>query len=194
MNIRFPWRIAFLWALTAGAALATDAAPQLPPVANPNPSPLVTQPAPPPVVAFEKLITFLPEPPAGWTAEKPSGSTNDIEVFKLSTASRTYQKGDDDDTPVTTVTILDAGGHQGYFDITTKAWQTDSQTPEGYDKAVEIDGMRGFEHSNIAAKSSSLSIVVGKRYFIQIDVTNQDPRELREWLKKIDLKKLAELK
>ena len=191
MNIRFLWRIAALLVLAAGAALANEAAPQLPPVESPTP---LARPTPPPVVPYEKLMAFLPEPPPGWTSEKPSGSTTDIDVVKLSTATRTYQKGDEDDSPVTTVTILDAGGHQGYFDITTKAWQTNSQSPEGYDKKIEIDGMRGFEHSNTVTKSSSLWLVVGKRYFVQIETSNQDPRELREWLKKIDLKKLAELR
>jgi len=183
--------IAAVWALSTVVGLANEAAPQPQPTGSPTPQVL---PTPPPVVPYEKLILFLPEPPADWTSEKPSGSTNDIEVFKLSTATRTYQKGDEDDSPVTTVSILDAGGHQGYFDITTKAWQTNNQTAEGYDKVVEINGMRGFEHSNTAARSSSLSVVVAKRFFIQIDVTNQDPKELREWLNKIDLKKLAELK
>lgn len=192
MKTCFPWSIATVLVLTTGLGLAKEAAPQLPaPIESPSP---VSQPTAPPVVAFEKLMAFLPEPPAGWTAEKPNGSTNDIEVFKLSTAARTYQKGEEDDSPVTTITILDAGGHQGYFDITTKAWQVNSQTPEGYDKPVQIDGMPGFEHSNIVSKSSSLWVVVGKRYFVQIEVSNQEPRELREWLKKIDLKKLAELR
>lgn len=191
MDIRFLWRTSTVLLLIAGAGFANEATPKPPVVETPAP---ISRPAAPPVVAFERLIAFLPEPPAGWTAEKPSGSTNDIEVFKLSNATRTYQKGDEDEPPVTTVTILDAGGHQGYFDITTKAWQTSSETPDGYDKPVEIDGMRGFEHSSISAKSSSLWVVVGNRYFVQIEVTNQEPRELREWLKKIDLKKLAELK
>lgn len=154
-------------------------------------TPLATAP---PVVPYEKLLPFLPATPAGWTAEKPSGSTTAIEVFNLSTATQTYEKGEEDNAPVVTVTIIDAGGHKGYFETTTGGWKVNAQTPEGYDKTVEIDGMPGYEHYSKAANSSSLSVIVAKRYFIQIDVTNQDPKELREWLKKIDLKKLAELK
>jgi len=191
MKTRFLWLAATGVILSTCAGIANETTVQLQVSSSPTPAP---RPTPPPVVPYEKLLVFLPEPPEGWTSEKPSGSTTDIEVFKLSTATRTYQKGDDDNVPVTTISILDAGGHQGYFDITTSGWKFSSATPDGYDKAVEINGMRGFEHSNTAAKSSSLCVVVAKRYFVQIEVTNQEPGELREWLKKIDLKKLGELR
>ena len=162
------------------------------PAAAVSPTPLV-RPTPLPVVPYEKLISFLPATPRGWTAEKPDGSTNEIEIFNLSTASQTYQNGSEDNAPVVTVTIIEAGGHKGYFEATTVLWKT-AETPEGYDKTVEIDGIPGYEHFNKFANSGSLAVVVAKRYFIQIEVTNLDPKELRTWLKKIDLKKLAELK
>jgi hypothetical protein len=158
------------------------------------PSAAAAHPTPLPVVAFEKLTPFLPPVPEGWTAENPSGSVTDVDVFRLSTVSRIYIKGEDQTASVTTVTLLDAGGHQGYFEATTGGWKFNSQTAEGYDKAVEIDGVPGYEHFNQTANSGSLSVIVAKRFFVQIDVTNQEPGALREWLKKIDLKKLAELK
>lgn len=152
------------------------------------------RPTPPAVVSFKKLMEFLPKTPTGWTAEKPSGSVTDVEVFNLSTATQTYQKGDDENALVATVTIIDAGGHQGYLDVTTNHWKQGATTAEGYDKPVEIDGMPGLEHTNTLTHSASLSVLVGKRYFVQIDLTNQDAKELREWLKRIDLKGLAELR
>ena len=36
--------------------------------------------------------------------------------------------------------------------------------------------------------------MIAKRYFLQIELQNQDPKELQEWLKRVDLKKLAEIK
>jgi len=146
------------------------------------------------VVPYEKLLPFLPEPPAGWVAENPSGSTTDVEVFYLSTATRTYQKGDDENASVATVTIIDAGGYKGYFETTTHSWKFTSNGPDGYDKAVEIDGIPGYEHFSKAANSSSLCVIVGKRFFVQIELIREDPKELRAWLKKLDLKKLAELR
>ncbi|MCX6968290.1 MAG: hypothetical protein NTZ46_11060 [Verrucomicrobia bacterium] len=175
-----------------GTAEALPTAPSLP-AANSTPQ-AQARPTPPGVVPYEKLIPFLPAAPAGWIAEKPSGSTDQIEVFNLTTVSQTYQKGEEDNAPVVTVTLIDAGGHQGYFESATVLWKTNAETPDGYDKAVEIDGMPGYEHYSKAANSSSLAVVAAKRYFIQIEVTNQDPKQLREWLKKIDVKKLGELK
>jgi len=112
----------------------------------------------------------------------------------MSTAQRSYHKGDDDNAPTASVTILDPANNQGYLNATTSAWQFKNETTEGYDKSVEIDGMKGFEHYSKAAKSSSLSVFVGDRFFVQIELTNADPKELRDWLAKIDRKKLEALK
>ena len=182
-------------AKTQAVAVASTPTPTKIPVPSPTTTPTpLPRPTPPPVVLYEKLLPFLPPTPAGWTAEKPSGSTNEIEVFNLSTATQTYQHGDEDSSPVVTVTLIDAGGHKGYFETTTGRWRINAETPDGYDKTVEIDGVPGYEHYSKEAKSGSLSVIVAQRYFVQIEVTNQDPKELREWLKKIDLKKLGELK
>ncbi|MDD5350490.1 MAG: hypothetical protein PHQ12_09800 [Chthoniobacteraceae bacterium] len=201
MKMRFLWAVALVSFSVAAWADGPQATPvDLKSIAvslgagTPAPTPAASRPAPPPVVPFEKLIPFLPAAPEGWTAEKPSGSVTDVEVFRLSTASRIYEKGDDQNAAVTTVTVLDAGGHQGYFDATTGGWKANSQTGDGYDKTVEIDGLPGFEHYSRTAQSGSLSVIVAKRFFVQIDVKNQEPAALREWLKKLDLKKLAELK
>ncbi len=208
MNMRFLWIVLLLPGVAAFAtpritqhnpseAVATPAAVATPTPVVPSPTPQApAQPLPtaPPVVPYEKLIPFLPATPPGWTAEKPTGSTDQIEVFNLSTASQTYQKGEEENAPVVTVTLIDAGGHKGYFDAATVLWKSRIETPEGYDKTAVIDGMPGYEHYSKAANSSSLSVVVAQRYFIQIEVTNQDPKELREWLRKIDVKKLGLLK
>ena len=36
--------------------------------------------------------------------------------------------------------------------------------------------------------------MVAKRYILQIEITAQEASELQEWLKRIDLKKIAEVK
>lgn len=173
-------------------SLAADSQPPslLLPAATPTPKPAPVVP----LVPFEKLIPFLPLPPEGWTSEAPQGSTTDTAELKISTAQRSYNKGDDQNAMTTSITIIDFAGNQAYFEATTAAWQLNVQTPEGYDKGVEIDGLRGFEHYTKTDNASSLAVVVSKRYFIQIELTHQDPKELREWLKKIDAKKLAEMK
>jgi hypothetical protein len=36
--------------------------------------------------------------------------------------------------------------------------------------------------------------MVAKRYFLEIELYGQDPKELQEWVKRVDLKKLAAVK
>jgi len=94
---------------------------------TPSPSP---RPKRLPVVSHKKLIPFLPKPPKGWSADPISASTNELEDLFLSTASRVYQKGDDENAPVAIVTIIDAGGHKGYFDALTSRWKDADQNEE----------------------------------------------------------------
>ena len=147
-----------------------------------------------PLVAFDQLIPFLPSAPAGWAAEPAQGTTTEIDDLKLSTAQRSYHMGDADEPPTASVTIIDFAKNQRYLDGITSVWQLKLETPDGYDKPVEIDGVRGFEHYAKAAQAGSLTAIVAGRFFIQVELTKRDPKELRDWFKRIDLKKLAALK
>ena len=104
------------------------------------------------------------------------------------------------------------------MEATTGVWKQSSETPEGYSKSVTIDGNPGFEAyekdretapQGSDAKSNSptptppasarhgnasLWVMVAKRYFVEIELQNQDPKELQEWIKRVDLKKLATIK
>ncbi len=36
--------------------------------------------------------------------------------------------------------------------------------------------------------------LIANRYFVEIELQNQDPKELQDWVKRLDLKKLAAIK
>jgi hypothetical protein len=146
------------------------------------------------VVNFSKLLPLLPDPPAGWSAEKAEGSTDDAGGFTLTTAHRDYKKGEADTAPIASISILDSAGNPDYVATTTAAWKESSSTPEGYAKPVTIDGNPGFETYENDSKRGALSVMVAKRYLVQIETQGQDPKELQDWVKRIDLKKLAEIK
>ena len=155
--------------------------------------------APPPpdapdVVDFSKLLPLLPEAPAGWAADKPEGSTADVGGFKLTNAHRDYRKGEGKDAPTGAISILDSVSNPDYVIATTAAWNLNSETAEGYSKSVTIEGNSGFEAYEKEQKHATLWVMVAKRYFVQIELTNVDPKELQEWIKRVDLKKLAEIK
>jgi hypothetical protein len=151
-------------------------------------------PKTPDVIHFSKLIPLLPAPPEGWIAEEPNGATSEAGGFKISTAGRSYRQGDSDDAPTASITILDSAASKEYQQATLAGWEFSNETTEGYDKAVNIDGMRGFEHYENETKSGMLWVLVANRYFVQIECSRLDPKELHAWLKRMDLKKLAALK
>ena len=146
------------------------------------------------VVDFKLLLPLLPEPPAGWKADPPEGSTEDLGEMKLTNVHRDYQKDEPGEPPTTAISILDSAANPEYVDATTSAWDADSSDVDGYSKKLNIEGMPGFETYENDGKHGSLWLLVAKRYFLQIETSGQDPKELQEWLKRVDVKKLAAIK
>ena len=161
----------------------------------------VAQPPPPgadisatEVVDFKKLLPLIPEPPAGWGADPAEGSTDDLGETKITTVHRDYSKGEGDNVPTTSISILDSVASPEYLESTIAGWNSNTSDADGYTKSINIDGMPGFETFETDGKHGTVWLVVAKRYILQIETTAQEPAELQEWLKRIDLKKLAEVK
>jgi hypothetical protein len=148
----------------------------------------------PEVVAPAKLLPLLPDAPAGWTTDKPEGSTDDAGGVKITTVHRDYKKGTADNAPTTSISILDSAANPDYVTSTTAAWKLSTSTPEGYTKALTIDGMPGFETFENEGKHGTLWLMVAKRYVLQIETQGQDSKDLQDWLKRVDVKKLADVK
>jgi hypothetical protein len=148
----------------------------------------------PDVVDYTKLLPILPEAPNGWAADKAEGSTSDVGGFEITNVHRDYHKGEGTDAPLVSINILDSAANPDYVTSTTGTWKSSSETPEGYSKTVTIDGNPGFEAYEREQKHASLWVMIAKRYFVQIELQKQDPKELQEWIKRIDLKKLETIK
>jgi hypothetical protein len=148
----------------------------------------------PDAVDYQKLLPILPEPPADWTADKPEGSTEDVGGFRITNVHRDYRKGEGEKAPSAAISILDSVANPDYVSATTEAWKSNSDTSEGYAKSVNINGKPGFETFEKDTKHAALWVMIADRYFVQVELQNQDPSELQEWIKRIDLKKLAAVK
>ncbi len=148
----------------------------------------------PDAIDYQKLLPILPDAPQGWTADKPEGSTEDVGGFRITNVHRDYRKGEGNDAPSAAISILDSVANPDYVSATTAAWNNNSETSEGYSKSVTIDGNPGFEAFEKEDKHATLWVMIANRYFLQIELQNQDPKELQEWAKRIDLKKLAAIK
>jgi hypothetical protein len=148
----------------------------------------------PDAVDYQKLLPILPESPQGWTADKPEGSTEDAGGFRITNVHRDYHKGEGENAWTAAISILDSAANPDYVSATTAAWNSNSETNEGYGKSVTIDGNPGFEAFEKESKHATLWVMIANRYFVQIELQNQDPKELQEWIKRVDLKKLAAIK
>jgi hypothetical protein len=146
------------------------------------------------VVDFAKLLPLLPNAPADWTADKAEGSTDDIGGTKITSVHRDYKKGEGETAPTTSISILDSAANPDYVTSTTAAWNMSTSSPEGYTKTLTIEGMPGFETFETEGKHGTLWLMVAKRYVLTIETQGQEAKELQEWLKRIDVKKLAEVK
>jgi hypothetical protein len=146
------------------------------------------------VVDFSKLLPILPNPPADWTADKAEGSTDDVGGTKITSVHRDYKKGDGDTAPTTSISILDSAANPDYVASTTAAWNMSTSTAEGYTKTLTIEGMPGFETFENEGKHGTLWLMVAKRYVLTIETQNQEAKDLQEWLKRVDVKKLSEIK
>src|SRR5207247_239242 len=140
----------------------------------------------PDAVDYQKLLPLLPEAPQGWTADKPEGSTEDVGGFRITNVHRDYRKGEGDNAPTAAVSILDSVANPDYVSATTAAWNNNSETSEGYSKSVTIDGNPGFEAFENEGKHATLWVMVANRYFLQIELQNQDAKELQGWVKSVD--------
>ena len=146
---------------------------------------------PVPPVSFRDLQALLPEP-AGWVREKPTGERMTAPV-NFAEASVRMMKGD----ATVTVKITDSALNQilvAPFAMFL-AGNYERETDRGYEKSIKIGDIPGFEKWDSGTKSGDLTVIVNKRFIVEVDgSTIDDPKVLREILEKTDLKKLAELK
>lgn len=137
---------------------------------------------------FQDLIATLPEPPADWEADDPTGSINSMGEFSLSEAGRSYRNGDQR----IQLKVMDWAHNQAMYLPFMMAAQFSQDSTEGYNKGIEIDGAPGREEFTYASQSGNLQVLHGKRFHISIDGNGIDPEALRDWLAKVDLQALPQ--
>lgn len=154
--------------------------------------------APPPpdapeVVDYQKLLPALPEAPSGWTADEAEGQT----AGGLTNVHRDYRKGEGDHVPIASLSIIDLASNAESVATTKAGWKLANESEDGYTKPVTIDGNPGsesYEKDEKGQKHSALRLLVADRYLLAIELQNVDPKELQDWIKRVDLKKLAAIK
>jgi len=142
-------------------------------------------------VSIQALLALLPEP-FDWQRERPTGERVTTPVA-FADASVRMMKGD----ATVTAKITDTGRNQALVEPFAAALAGDftRETEHGYEKSIAIGDARGVERWDSGTKTGNLSIVVARRFVVEIDGSTIDsPKVLHDILDKIDLKKLADLK
>ncbi|HEU4428057.1 MAG TPA: hypothetical protein VFT98_04850 [Myxococcota bacterium] len=146
-------------------------------------------------VNFKALIDFLPAAPSGWTAGEPNGSTTAMGDYKVTTVSNSYRSAASDGGAEQSVTaeITDGGFAEMVAAPFTMMSQFSSETTQGYQKGVTVEGQPGYEDWNTASRSSNLNVLVANRFLIHLSGSGLEPEALREWLAGMKIDELMEL-
>jgi hypothetical protein len=141
-----------------------------------------------------KLLPFLPDSVEGFVADKPHGSTSTAMGFQLTEVSRVYHKESEDREESVTVKLTDGAGNQFFTTAHAVVAESKTENTEGYEKGLKLDGFPAIERYTYESHDGTLTVFIGSRYLVQIDVDGLDSEELQAWWKKLDAKKLAALK
>jgi hypothetical protein len=156
-------------------------------------SPTTTaRPAPGSVKAIDinLLIPFLPNAPAGWTADMQNGMTKTSQEGSYTWA---FQKYSSRDEKRATVSIMDSayyavGGWEKWerqFDITTT---------DGYLKTGTVAGFPSRETYDKNSKSYGTMVGLNNRFMVSVTIDNGEKAELDLFLNSINFQGIAALK
>ena len=142
-------------------------------------------------IHFSKLIELLPKAPAGFTADgEPKGETTNAMGFKVSMAEQSFSA----EGKSLRVKITDGAFNAPLYIGVTMAAQFARESTEGYEKGVTYDGNPGLEKWRKNGGDAELSVVVGKRFLVEIDGSGITPDLVHEVWASVDKAKLAGLK
>ncbi|MDK2862665.1 MAG: hypothetical protein PWQ46_375 [Methanomicrobiaceae archaeon] len=139
-------------------------------------------------VPYTALVPFLPDAPAGWTAEDPFGASWTIEEAQWTWASRDYSKGD----AQASVIIQDSA----YYDVGYwEAWDSlvSFETTEGYYRQGKVSGYPSWEYFT-KPDSYGTWIGVNERFMVYVSVEGGSKQDLDAFVNAINYGGIANLK
>jgi hypothetical protein len=141
-------------------------------------------------VSFRDLQTVMPQI-SGWERTNPTGEKM-TSPFSFSQATVTYTRGD----ASIEEKIMDSGWNQMLFAPFTMYMVAgyEKETQDGFERSVNIGGNPGWERWDKGTKNGELSVVVNKRFLVQLEGRDiDDVKTLRDVLEQTDIKKLGAL-
>jgi hypothetical protein len=142
-------------------------------------------------IAFQTLQTHLPKV-SGWEMGEPEGQRMTMPV-PFSQVETEYRNGD----KRIDVTIVDTG----FAKLLIAPWSMmlaagySSETSDGYEKAISINGNPAVEKWDAKSKDGELNILVGNRFMVTLDGRElSDVKELHTFASAMNLGSIAALK
>jgi hypothetical protein len=142
-------------------------------------------------VDFHTLEDLLPSSLSGMQRDAPEGNANRAMGIKATSADVDFRGPND---ARINVSIKDATALSGLAGLAEMANANESEQGDSYEKNETIDGHSVHEKWDGASKHGELSLIVGKRYGVDVEGNNVDMRALRIALGQVDLGKLESMK
>lgn len=143
-------------------------------------------------VDFKNLEGMLPASLPGMKRTSAEGENQGALGVKTSSAKADYAANDGSGVHLE---ISDISGVAGLMDLASGLIQsTTSETDRGYEKDVVVGGRTAHEKYDAPAKKSELSIIVAKRFSVDLNGSGVDMKSLEQALGQIDLARLESMK
>jgi hypothetical protein len=147
------------------------------------------EPVPP--VSFKVLMNYLPKEIPGMKAEKPRGETVQWQKWTHSSASAEFYGETDNQSAH--VNIYD----YAYISNLYLPYQMmfkmkfERESIDGYEKSTELNGMPTFEKWDIEGKDNEVTVLVGKRFIVNVSTDNMPEGSARKIAEGLDFGSLA---
>lgn len=145
---------------------------------------------PVPPVAFRTLIDFLPKKMAGMKADEPKGETTTAGSWQYSQAEVDFRS--EDGKRNVDVGIFDYA-HIPFLYVPFNMilnMNVSTESTEGYEKSVKVDGYPAFEKWNKNG-NSEVAVLVGDRFIVKADTRGLGEGSAKKVVEDLDLKGLA---
>lgn len=146
------------------------------------------EPVPP--VSFKVLMNYLPKEVPGLKAEKPRGETATWDKWTHSLANAEFRSENDNQSA--RVNIYDYAyitnlylPYQMLFKM-----KYNRESSEGYEKSTELNGMPTFERWNEEGRDNEVTVLVGKRFIVNVQTNEMAEGSARRIAEGIDMSSL----
>ena len=142
-------------------------------------------------VDFRTLETLLPASLPSMQRGTPEGSANEVMGLKASAASVDFSGVGD---ARINVAIKDATSVSALAGLAQMSQTTDSQSGDSYERNDTIDGRSVHATWDAQARHGQLSLIVARRYGVDVTGDNVEMASLQNALAQVDLRKLESMK